>query len=562
MLFQRISSGLDFLDAAIGGLYSNRVYLLRGPAQSGRTTMMLQFLMDGLENGENTMMISSDRIENVILKAETMGLSLEGAILENRLILMEYPKEIGASDFQYSHIINLLGEIEQYIQHYHCTRLVFDTIIPLLSNQERTHLVNYIYSLLNSLEELNVTIMVTIGEPNSSIAQKITQLLEDAVVGSFALSSFNTAAGTARQFNVLKMVEPVKPPMSFRVKIEYGVGLTLDQQEPKTALTPAKSQAKCSEISDLALQIAVIGRDEDTIAQVEEIFNPQSQISVFDSQEEFMQQIYHLDFDLLLINAIHPLINWQAVVEAVSEPFPRLPKFIIVDRGNRRFTHQTVRLLGGDGLFFKPIEPGDLIGAFIKVLKQSGSLQELIDKRRISPLAEELPDDFGGLEATAGKGALDAAEPHLISPQAFKENLHRQIWHCRQNRSTLTLVSFKILYTTTFAQKENAPQGLELIKKVAAIVQSSIRGLDDVACRYMDKVVVILDNTDKPGAAAFIRRVVIELKNELAAQMNLIVGRHLNILTAVSAFPDDGDNADELMFQVTDVSRNFVKTAH
>ena len=111
MLYSRISSGLDFLDASIGGLYSNRCYLLRGPGQSGRTTVGMQFLLGGLENGESTMMISNDRIENVILKSEAMGISLESYLMDNRLILMEYPKEIG-ENFQYSHIINLLGEVE------------------------------------------------------------------------------------------------------------------------------------------------------------------------------------------------------------------------------------------------------------------------------------------------------------------------------------------------------------------------------------------------------------------------------------------------------------------
>ncbi len=560
MLFQRIGSGLDFLDATIGGLYSNRVYLVRGPSQSGRTTVSLQFLMDGLENGENTMMVSNDRIENVILKAETMGLSLENAIMENRLILMEYPKEIGSADFQYSHIINLLGEIEQYIKHYKCTRLVFDTLIPLLSNQERTHLVNFIYSLINSLEELDVTTLVVAGEPNSPVAQKIIQLLEDAVVGSFSLSSISNLEGEQRIMTVHKMVEPMKPPSVFKIKFEYGVGLVLDKQGPKTHLPQSNSVLKISEIMDLAVHVAIVGNDDDTTVQIEEIFHPESNIMVFDTQEEFIQQMYHMDIDLLIINLINPTINWREIIQACSEPFPNLPKFVAVDRNNRRLTHQSVKLIGGDGLFIKPIDPNDLIAAYTKSLKGYGTLNALVTKRRVDTPTADMPDDFSSVPEELEEKIAGESDINVMTPQAFRENLHRQVWHSRQNQTSLTLVSFKIMYTTTYAQQEDAPQGLELVKKVASIVQSTLRGLDDSTCRYMDKVVVLLEDTEKASATAFIRRVVAELKSELASQMNIYIGKHLNILSAVVSYPEDSDNGDDLMFQVTDVSRNFVKS--
>ena len=103
-------------------------------------------------------------------------------------------------------------------------------------------------------------------------------------------------------------------------------------------------------------------------------------------------------------------------------------------------------------------------------------------------------------------------------------------------------------------------QELELVKRIAVNVQTSLRGINDNACRYMDKVVVLLENSDKEGSRAFTRRVIKELRTELQSKLNLQVGKHLNILSAILTFPEDGEVADELMHQVTDVSRNFVKT--
>lgn len=49
----RISTGNEGLDIVLnGGLTPSRLYLLEGAPGSGKTTLGLQFLMDGVSNGE------------------------------------------------------------------------------------------------------------------------------------------------------------------------------------------------------------------------------------------------------------------------------------------------------------------------------------------------------------------------------------------------------------------------------------------------------------------------------------------------------------------------------
>jgi KaiC/GvpD/RAD55 family RecA-like ATPase/CheY-like chemotaxis protein len=559
MLYSRISSGLDFLDASIGGLYSNRCYLLRGPGQSGRTTVGMQFLLGGLENGESTMMISNDRIENVILKSEAMGISLESYLMDNRLILMEYPKEIG-ENFQYSHIINLLGEVEQYLQHYNCTRLVFDTLIPLLSNQQGTQLVNYIYSLINSLEELKVTTLVTMGEPNSAPAQRITQLLEDAVVGSFVLSDMTTVKGQNRIFSVHKMVDKMKPPTAFKVKIEYGSGLILDYETPAASSISAPATVRSKDILDIPINVALFDTDEESLNHLEEIFHPDSQIMMFESHEEFILQSAVMDFDFAVLSASSLLGNWNTILRKIKDEFPKMPSFIIVDAANKMRANQVARQSGADALFVNPIDPEDLLGALIKTLKRYKTLDSILNKKRAFISSSEMPDDFGD-ENGNGFGGEDLSEEtaHLITPQNFREKLHQQVWRSKQNESTFSLVSLKMVSMRGNPQHEHVQQGLELVKRVAMISQSTLRGMNDYASRYMDKVVILLDDTDKVGARAFEKRVIKELRTELFSQLNLQIGKHLNVLGAKMTFPEDGNDADELMHQVTDVSSNLTK---
>ncbi|MEO6360693.1 MAG: ATPase domain-containing protein, partial [Sphingomicrobium sp.] len=54
-----VSTGSDELDYILGGGFaSNRVHLLEGAPGSGKTTLALQFLLEGASNGENCLYIT------------------------------------------------------------------------------------------------------------------------------------------------------------------------------------------------------------------------------------------------------------------------------------------------------------------------------------------------------------------------------------------------------------------------------------------------------------------------------------------------------------------------
>jgi predicted ATP-dependent serine protease len=55
----RISTGIAELDSVLGGgLTAQRVYLLEGTPGSGKTTIALQFLLDGAKRGEQGLYIT------------------------------------------------------------------------------------------------------------------------------------------------------------------------------------------------------------------------------------------------------------------------------------------------------------------------------------------------------------------------------------------------------------------------------------------------------------------------------------------------------------------------
>jgi circadian clock protein KaiC len=68
----RVSTGIEGLDVILGGgLTQHRLYLVEGTPGAGKTTMALQFLLDGAARGDNALYItlSETRVELLAVAA-------------------------------------------------------------------------------------------------------------------------------------------------------------------------------------------------------------------------------------------------------------------------------------------------------------------------------------------------------------------------------------------------------------------------------------------------------------------------------------------------------------
>jgi circadian clock protein KaiC len=76
----RVSTGVPGLDDILGGgLTGSRLYLLEGTPGTGKTTLALHFLRDGLDRGERTLYVTlSETADELTAAAATHGWSLDG----------------------------------------------------------------------------------------------------------------------------------------------------------------------------------------------------------------------------------------------------------------------------------------------------------------------------------------------------------------------------------------------------------------------------------------------------------------------------------------------------
>ena len=80
---QRVSTGIPGLDEVLlGGFFTDNVYLIQGTPGSGKTTLGMQFLTEGVRHGELGLYVMLSETKKEIQEvAELHGWSLNGIML-------------------------------------------------------------------------------------------------------------------------------------------------------------------------------------------------------------------------------------------------------------------------------------------------------------------------------------------------------------------------------------------------------------------------------------------------------------------------------------------------
>ena len=194
-----LATGIHGLDAVLeGGLPARRIYLVHGDPGAGKTTLALQFLLEGVRRGESALYISlSETREELDGIARSHGWSLEG------LLILELSAEASLEDqdttlYQPSEVE--LGErmraILDHIDGLRPARIVLDSCSELrLLAQSELRYRRQILALKRRLAELPCTILLVDSSPPS----EPDTLLQTLVHGVLTLEQLAPLYGAERR---------------------------------------------------------------------------------------------------------------------------------------------------------------------------------------------------------------------------------------------------------------------------------------------------------------------------------------------------------------------------
>ena len=196
---ERISTGVEGLDDMLaGGFWRGTTTLLAGPAGAGKTTIGLQFALEGARRGEPTLYMNfQENPTQLVRTIRGLGFDLEQAQAQGLDLVYASPVEL--------QIDSIIVEMFRRIEQGGVRRLVLDAVGDLASaasDTQRLH--DYLYALVQHFAVRTITSVLNLETMGNTISgggvQNAISYLSDNVL----LLTVDGETRTRRSLRVLK----------------------------------------------------------------------------------------------------------------------------------------------------------------------------------------------------------------------------------------------------------------------------------------------------------------------------------------------------------------------
>lgn len=201
----RVNTGIAGLDEMLqGGFPENHIVVVMGSFGTGKTTLALQYIVEGLRRGEPCIFISLEEDKDSITKnAASFGWDLSGAIEKKKLGLFK----LEPSDAKTT-ITRIKSELPKFVKSFGAKRVVLDSVSLLNmlfpdDNERRSNLFN----LCQLLKSTGATTLITAEVKDENPRSSRDGLAEYTADGVLLLQSDESKEGGEVQLTIriLKM---------------------------------------------------------------------------------------------------------------------------------------------------------------------------------------------------------------------------------------------------------------------------------------------------------------------------------------------------------------------
>jgi KaiC domain protein len=180
-LEDRVDLGIGGLDEMIrGGVPEGATLCVIGGPGAGKTTFGMQFVAQGLRNGENCVYFTLEQDKSdIVSTGDDKGWEFSEYIGDSLAVIQMHPIEVASS------LRSIRNELPRMISEFGASRVVFDSITLIeMMFQDRAEGRNQIFRFLEELGEAGATTLVTSEadeEDSYSSRYGVVEYLSDAV---------------------------------------------------------------------------------------------------------------------------------------------------------------------------------------------------------------------------------------------------------------------------------------------------------------------------------------------------------------------------------------------
>lgn len=207
-----VSSSLDLFDADLGGFPAGECTLVCGGADTGKTPLALQFVHAGLTNGEKVALVTSFAPEEILARAASMELDLEGYLTTAQFILIEQKTQTQGIIGSEQELEQMMQALEQDLIPWEPTRVVIDSAVPLIGLFQADFRRIAIPSFIRRLNRHHYTTLLTTLMPASSEAMNVRKIIEDLSACSLHLDEQRRPDGTVVRRMTVRKMRGMEPP--------------------------------------------------------------------------------------------------------------------------------------------------------------------------------------------------------------------------------------------------------------------------------------------------------------------------------------------------------------
>jgi circadian clock protein KaiC len=196
---ERISTGVTGFDAMLGGgVWRGTTTQLAGPAGAGKTTIALQFALEGARLGEQTLYMNFQENPSQLMRTiRNLGVNLEEAQSRGLDLVYASPVEL--------QIDSIIVDMFRRIQQRKVRRLVIDALGDLANaatDSQRLH--DYLYALVQHFAVSSITSILNLETSGNAIEGPANQNTMSYLSDNIVLLTVEGEERTRRHIRILK----------------------------------------------------------------------------------------------------------------------------------------------------------------------------------------------------------------------------------------------------------------------------------------------------------------------------------------------------------------------